>query len=190
MGRRRRRPFGPTDDVYSLVGQDDQLFAVSGDIADYEVGTPQTLWRRRSGEPWEEVMTDDALHRIAVNSDRLIAYRWDPFGIVGVFDTATMETVEFADVSEGLPAEERMYGDMLALDEGFLATARLPANLDADQPEPVLLYSADGTEWDQHPSPPEGGVGTTTVSRRRPPSMAATSSHPSRIRSHRAAVPG
>jgi len=155
-------PFGPQDDIYSIVGQDDQLFAVSGDISNYEDGTPQTLWRRRSGEPWGEIMTDDALHRIAVNSDRLVAYRWDPFGIVGVFDTATMETVEFLDVSENLPAQERMYGNVIALDEGFLATALWPTNLDAHQPDPILLYSADGSEWDQHPSPPEGGVGTTS----------------------------
>lgn len=155
------RPFGLTDDIYSVFGQDDQLFAMSGDIGDYEDGTPQTLWHRRSGEPWEEIMTDDALHRIAVNPDRLIAYRWDPLGIVGVFDTATIEALEFLDVSESLPAGGSMYGDVIALDEGFLATARRPTGLDADQPDPILLYSADGTEWDQHPSPPPGGVGIT-----------------------------
>lgn len=151
-------PFGPQGDIDAVVGQDDQLFAVSGDA--YEDGNPQTLWRLRSGEPWEELMIDDALSGIAVNSERLIAYSWDPFGVLGVFDTATMEEVEFLDVSESLPTEEQMYGDVMALDDGFLATARWPIHLDADA-DPILLHSADGSAWDQHPSPPEGGIGNT-----------------------------
>ncbi len=144
---------GATDDIYSLVGQDDQLFALSGDFSDD--ATPQTLWRRRSGERWEEVMTDDALQRIAVNADRLVAYtscyRW----IVGVFDTATAEPVEFT----GLPSlgEANNCGEVTALDEGFLALAWSSGGL-PDPPDPVLLYSADGTSWMQHPSPPEGGA--------------------------------
>ena len=156
------RPLERMNEIYALASHDDQLFALTGDT--FEGASPQTLWRRRRGDPpevgpWEEVMTDDALQGIAVNSDRLIAYAWSPFGIVGVFDTATMEPVEFAGLPEVVMSEDVTLGQVSALDEGFLATAGWPSNLEADQPDWILLYSADGSNWDHHPSPPPGGVG-------------------------------
>ena len=156
------RPFEQMDDIYALAGHDDQLFALTGDISDE--ASPQTLWQRRRGEPsgvepWEEVMTDDALQGIAVNSDRLVAYAFDRFGILGVFDTATMEPVEFAGLPDVVLAEEAILGRVSALDEGFLATVGWPTDLDADQPDWILLHSPDGSNWERHPSPPPGGVG-------------------------------
>jgi hypothetical protein len=152
------RPFGRTDDIYALASQNDQLFALSGDILDDAV--PQTLWSRRVGEPWEEVVTDDALEHIAVGSDRLIAYSQEGFEIVGVFDTATMDPVEFAslpDVEEqlGTPVYQ---GRAVALDEGFLATVGWLVG-GPDQVDWRLLYSADGSTWTLHPTPPAGGLG-------------------------------
>jgi len=151
------RPLGRTTDIYALAAQGDQLFALSGDI--FDRAAPRTLWRRQSGEPWVEVITDVALQGIAVNSDRVIAYAWDRFEIVGVFDTATMEPVEFAGLPEVVSAEGVSLGRVMALDEGFLATVGRPSGIGADQPDWTSLHSADGSDWNEHPSPPPGGVG-------------------------------
>ena len=166
------RPPGQSDQFYSLVGADDQLFALTGDPDNAE--TPQTLWNRRVGEPWAEVITSEALDRMAVGPDRLIAYGEDGFNIVGVFDTATLAPVEVADLPEidfgpastdpatGEPFEPVVTdGYAVALDEGFLAHFRWITGVDDDGEavwERTLMYSADGSVWMEHPDPPDGEV--------------------------------
>jgi hypothetical protein len=162
------RPFGHAADIYALVGHNDQLFALSGDI--FDNAAPLTLWQRRAGEPWEEVMTHEALEYIAVSSDRLVGYQQSGFEVVAIFDTTTMEPVEFTGWPEAnveavgeFSTEPFAYeGRVVGLDEGFLAEVSwlfvIEGPGDGTQIDRRLLYSTDGATWIEHPSPPPGGV--------------------------------
>lgn len=176
------------DAAYRLAGQNGDLFALTGDPDD--AGTPQTLWYRRAGQRWTEVITDVALDHMAVGPDRLIAYGQGGFTngqagftILGVFDTATLAPVEFADLPEiefgptdtvpstGEPfVPAAVFGHAIALDEGFLAEVQWMTGVEDGEAvtETGLLYSADGSAWIEHPDLPDGAVllpywGTTPV---------------------------
>ena len=99
----------PVGDVERLVAQDGDLF----------VESRAGLWALRQDDEWREVIPYNELLRTAaaVGPDRIVVfnqgtanagYVWD-FELVGVFDTKSLEPVEFADMPEG--EMERIAGD-------------------------------------------------------------------------------
>ena len=146
--------------VVTLAGHDGDLFALTGDTSDRT--TPQTLWHRTSGSPWEQVLSHVLLERIAIGADRVIAYQQYPFGVLAVYDAATLQQVDF----NGLPELERPEqvpgpaeirelpgGGVTGLDDGFLARVGWADTSFSDGDRVAwLLYSADGSTWTEHPA--------------------------------------
>lgn len=150
-----------TNDVSALAGDDGVLFTLTGDILDNAV--PQTLWRSTDAMTWTEVLRGERLEHIAVGAGRLIAYRQNAFEMLGVFDTTTLEQVEFEGVSDDVnPTENTIYqGRAVGLDDGFIARVGWIESVSPDTVHAVwrLLYSADGSTWIEHPA----GDSTTVV---------------------------
>ena len=93
----------------------------------------------------------------------MIAYRQNAFEMLGVFDTTTLEPVEFEGVPDDVnPTENTIYqGRAVGLDDGFIARVGWIESVSPDSVHAVwrLLYSADGSTWIEHPA----GDNTTVV---------------------------
>lgn len=158
---------GPGDDVFTLVGHQGELFALSGPAL--ELDEDKTLWHRPADGPWSAVLTDPRLELLAVGGDRLFAYSQNGFQVPGVFDTATLEQVDYGGLPEvdlawaaSDPAEDE-FGPMLyqgraiALDDGFLAQVSwLMGKVERPRIRWKLFFSEDASTWIEHPSPPAG----------------------------------
>ena len=148
------------EQVYTLAGHDGDLFALTGDFLDFT--TPQTLWHRSSGTPWEQVLSHELLQHVAIGANRVIAYLQYPFHVLGVYDAASLEQVEF----DGIPDLERPEqipgpgpvpdfpsGAVIGLDEGFLARVGWSdTTVGATERVTWLLHSPDGSTWTEHPA--------------------------------------
>jgi hypothetical protein len=146
--------------VYLLAGHAGDLFALTGNTSD--LTAPQTLWRRTSGSPWEQVLSNVLLHHIAIGANRVIAYQEGPFDVLAVYDATTLEQVDFEGIldlerAEQVPGPDRIpefaSGALIGLDDGFLARVDW-ARTTSGTTERVtwLLHSADGTSWTVHPA--------------------------------------
>ena len=108
---------GPGDDVFTLVGHQGGLFALSGAWLEWD--EDKTLWHRPADGSWGAVVTDPRLELLAVAGDRLFAYSQNGFEVVGVFDTVTLSLCE--------PVSIRIS-----------PTASIEAMVTLSTPEPVL----------------------------------------------------
>ena len=118
------------EQVYTLAGHDGDLFALTGDFLDF--AAPQTLWHRSSEAPWEQVLSHELLQHVAIGANRVIAYLQNPFHVLGVYDAASLEQVEFDGIPdlerpEQIPGPGRVpdfpSGAVIGLDDGFLAVS-------------------------------------------------------------------
>ena len=158
---------GPGDDVFTLVGHQGELFALSGPALEWD--EDKTLWHRPADGPWSAVLTDPRLELLAVGGDRLFAYSQNGFQVAGVFDTATLEPVDYGGLPEvdlvwaGRDPAEEEFGPMLyqgraiALDDGFLAQVSwLMGNVGRPEIQWKMFFSEDASTWIEHPRPPAG----------------------------------
>ena len=147
------------ENVYALAGHDGGLFALTGNTSD--LTAPQTLWHRSAGSLWEEVLSDVLLHHFAVGANRVIAYQETPFDVLAIYDATTLEQIDFEGIrdlerSEQIPGLDRIpefsSGSMIGLDDGFLALIDWAGTtVGTSDRVTLLLYSADGTTWTEHP---------------------------------------
>jgi hypothetical protein len=148
------------EQIYTLAGHDGDLFALTGDTSDPT--SPQTLWHRSSGAQWETVLSHPRLEHIAIGAGRVITYQSYPFEVLGVHDAATLEQAGSGEIPElerpnSVPGpgaiREFPSGRVIGLDDGFLARVGW-ADTSFTDGDPVtwLLYSADGSNWSEHPS--------------------------------------
>lgn len=150
----------PGEQVYALAGYRGDLFAVTGDASDPTM--PRTLWHRSSESPWTEVVNHESLEGVAIGAGRVIAYRSDPFEVLAVRDAATLEQAEFNEIPEferpnRVPGPREVQGfpsgSMIGLDDGFLARVGWADTSFVDGDRVAwLLYSADGSNWSEHPA--------------------------------------
>jgi hypothetical protein len=148
-------PDPPPGSVQRLTAHGGNLFV------EFDTG----LWARQHSDGWREVISFDGIYRpfAAVGPERVVVYSQGgggrPFGVVGVFDTASLDPVDFdplpASDVEGFVGE----GRVVALDDGFLADwtewFRFPGLLpDEDPGESAshLVISGDGSAWAEHPT--------------------------------------
>jgi hypothetical protein len=99
-------------------------------------------------------MVDDGIEGAAIGPERIVVFHdgtfADPFELLGVFDTETLEPVEFSGLPD-LGVEGALYeGRVAALDDGFLAYVSWI--VDGQTSVRRTLYSADGSMWVEHPT--------------------------------------
>ena len=148
-------PDPPPGSVQRLTAHGGNLFV--------EVDTG--LWARQHSDGWREVISFDGIYRpfAAVGPERIVVYSQGgggrPFGVVGVFDTASLDPVDFdplpASDVEGFVGE----GRVIALDDGFLADwtewfrfPGSPPDEDPGESASHLGISGDGSAWAEHPT--------------------------------------
>lgn len=153
-------PVTPGEQVYALAGHRGDLFALTGDAADPAM--PRTLWHRSSESPWTEVLNHESLEDFAIGAGRVIMYRSSPFEVLAVHDAATLEQAEFNEIPEferpaKVPGRQQVRefpsGTVIGLDDGFLARVGWADTSFSDGDRVTwLLYSADGSNWSEHPA--------------------------------------